>query len=361
MFERWTGLLPRPSLKNVPVFPAVLAALGVFLAMSVAAEPVDGGQRWSVLEDNDGMITADDRHYTQGFRLDDLLPEIRPGGAADGLFDGLGAWLPMYRRGGDSHRRIEWSPVAQSLFTPADKERNPPDPTDRPYAGWLYTGVDLLQENRHGGWASSLNSLELTGGVVGKWALGRQVQSTFHRTFGFGNAYGWSDQLANRAAVQLSYDRKQRLALLRGGPLSLDIVPEAGFSVGSVLRDVDAGVLLRLGDGLQSDYGPDRIRPAPSGTAYFNEAALGDHDLRAYGFAGLQQRWVFYNRFIDGSRELGDPGLQRRDAVTDLVAGISLLVGRQSRLDFTATRRSREFATQQSNDVFGSASITLRL
>ena len=36
--------------------------------------------------------------------------------------------------------------LGQSFFTPKDKSRNPPDPTDRPYGGWLYGGVSLLQE-----------------------------------------------------------------------------------------------------------------------------------------------------------------------------------------------------------------------
>lgn len=361
MSERRIRLLRFLRARALSVGPALLAALAMLCAPALQADVPNGDQRWTLLEDNDGMITHDDRHYTQGLRLTGLLPETLPGSADEALFDDLGAVLPMYRRGGDSHRRIQWSPLGQSLFTPSDTELNPPDRADRPYAGWLYAGAALLQENRHGEHVSGLNSLELTAGVIGKWALGRQVQSTFHRTFGFGNAYGWSEQLANRAAVQLSYDRKQRLTLLPGNAVGIDLVPEAGFSVGSVLRDIDAGALLRIGSGLQTDYGPDRIRPAPSGTSYYNEQAIGALSIRGYFFVGAQERWTFYNRFIDGSRELGGPGLQRREAVSDLVAGFSLLFGRNGRADFTATRRSREFATQQTNDIFGSASLTLRL
>lgn len=360
MSGRPFGLL-RLLRARLPLAPrAVMTALAALFACAVQAEPPNSNHRWTLLEDNDGMITHDDRHYTQGLRVSDLLPETSPGSPDDMLFDDLGSVLPMYRRSGGSHRRIEWSPLGQSLFTPADTQLNPPDPTDRPYAGWLYLGGALLQENRHGGRVSGLNSLELTAGVVGKWALGRQVQSTFHRTFGFGNAYGWSEQLANRAAVQLSYDRKQRFELRSGNGFNVDLVPEAGFSVGSVLRDVDTGLLLRIGDDLQADYGPDRIRPAPSGTTYFDETAIGEWSVRGYFFVGAQERWTFYNRFIDGSRELGSPGLDRRDAVTDLVAGFSLLIGRDCRMDFSGTRRSREFATQQTNDAFGSASLTVR-
>jgi hypothetical protein len=339
---------------------AALAAAAM-LAGSASAQPADSSERWGLLEDNDGMITADDRHYTQGLRLSGLLAETRPGAIDDRLFDGVGAVLPMYRRGDDSHRRVEWIALGQSLFTPQDKHLNPPDPSDRPYAGWAYTGAALLQENRYSSTMGALNNLELLGGVVGKWALGRQVQSTFHRTFGFGNAYGWSDQLANRAALQLSYDRKQRLGLPLGEVYGIDAIPEAGISVGSVMRDVDAGLLLRVGSGLNTDYGPNRIRPAPSGTGYFCECAIDPLAIRGYFFTGLQTRWTWYNRFIDGARELGQPDLDRRAAVTDLVMGLSLLVGRNGRIDFTATRRSREFASQPADDIFGSASLTLRL
>jgi hypothetical protein len=336
----------------------LVCAAGTDMAL---ADPPNSDHRWALMDDNDGMITHDDRHYTQGLRISDLLPETLPGDADDRLFNGLSMVLPMYHRGGDSHRRVEWVTLGQSMFTPTDKQRNPPDPQDRPYAGWLYTGAALLQENRYGDRVGDLNSIELLAGVVGKWALARQFQSSFHRTFGFGNAYAWSHQLANRAAVQLAYDRKERIELLPGTGFGLDAIPEAGFSVGSVLRYLDAGLLLRMGTGLQTDYGPDRIRPAPSGSSYFNEQAIGPISIRGYVFAGIQQRWIAYNRFIDGAAELGYPPLERRDAVTDLVAGCSLLVGRNGRLDFTATLRSREFATQQNNDIFGSASISLRL
>jgi hypothetical protein len=361
MSGRRSGLLP-----CLRAWSFLLAAAGACHPLPAPAQTAtpyvpNTDHRWTLLEDNDGMITHDDRHYTQGLRVSDLLPETDPGDNEEAIFNGIGLLLPMYRRGADSHRRIEWSPLGQSLFTPSDTQLNPPDRTDRPYAGWIYMGGALLQENRHGQHSADLNSLELLGGVVGKWALGRQVQSSFHRTFGFGNAYGWSEQLANRAALQLSYDRKQRLTVLTGDEFGIDAIPEAGASLGTVFREADAGLLLRAGGGLQTDYGPDRIRPAPSGSAYYNEQAIGASSVRGYCFAGIQQRWIWYNRFIDGSQELGPQGLERRDAVTDLIAGLSLLVGRDGRLDFTATRRSREFATQQNNDVFGSASFTVRL
>jgi len=326
-------------------------------AGAVFADAPAGASRWSLLEDNDGMVTHDDKHYTQGFRFSDLLPEPEPGGMQQGVLDAAAAVLPPYREAAGDVRRMEWIALGQSIFTPSDTHRNPPDPKDRPYAGWLYTGLALF--NEHDG--QGLDSLELLGGVVGPWALARQAQNTFHRVFSFGNSYGWSSQLANRGAVQFSFDRKQRFSYRFNRGPAIDAIPEAGFSVGNVFRYVDAGAMLRFGNALDVDYGPERIRPAASGTGWFNERADHSGGPRFYLFTGMQTRWVFENVFLDGATGLGLPGLARKPAVTDFYAGGAFLFAHDLRADFSATRRGREFGSQGADDIFGSASLTLSL
>ena len=77
--------------------------------------------------------------------------------------------------------RLEWIILGQSIFTPQNHQASDPSLNDRPYAEWLYTGLNFIQDSD----AQQLTSLEFLGGIVGPWALGRQVQNSVHGLFGF--------------------------------------------------------------------------------------------------------------------------------------------------------------------------------
>jgi hypothetical protein len=335
------------------------AAAGAVVLMAVCSAPraapaAGDAPRWALLEDNDGMVSKQDRHYTQGMRITDLLPEPAPGKFVDRSFDAIGTVLPMYRPGG--RRRLEWIVFGQSVFTPEDLNLSIPDPHDRPYAAWVYTGAALLQENS----GRRLDSLEVLGGIIGPDAFGRGAQDGFHRVFGFGSANGWSRQLQNRGAFQFSYEHHERIGVSLGNRWGIDAVPEAGISAGSVMQYAEAGLMLRAGNALQADYGPEHIRPALSGTAWFDDQALDKLQLGFYLFAAAQGRRVFFNRFIDAAHEVAPLGLEHRNNVTDLLVGGSFFVGRHAHADLSATRRAREFEGQNRSDLFGSAALTLQ-
>jgi hypothetical protein len=59
--------------------------------------------------------------------------------------------------------RLEWIILGQSIFTPQDHGAADPSLNDRRYAGWLYTGLDFIQDSD----AQQLTSLEFLGGIVG--------------------------------------------------------------------------------------------------------------------------------------------------------------------------------------------------
>src|SRR6266581_4792595 len=116
-----------------------------------------------------------------------------------------------------------------------------------------------------------LENLELDVGLVGPGALGKQVQNDFHQFIGTATAKGWSSQLQSETGVALSYERKWRQPLAGDSRLGVDVVPQLGVTVGNIFTYGDIGALLRIGEGLRADYGPARIRPALSGTDYFDE------------------------------------------------------------------------------------------
>ncbi|MGH8505071.1 MAG: lipid A deacylase LpxR family protein [Stenotrophobium sp.] len=335
----------------------ILCACLCFLMLAPALARAQDSGRITLTEENDGILTRDDRHYTQGALLSYLSPQLPSDSAWSHSFDALAVVLPMFASQVHTQRRFEWQIFGQSQFTPDDLKADPPDPHDRPYAAWLYTGFDWLQEND----GHSLHSLEVQAGVVGPAALGRQIQDGFHTVFGFNSTDGWDSQLGNRGAFQFSYSYRRRLTLGRDDGYGFDAVPEFGLSLGTVLRYAEAGALLRFGNALGADYGPERIRPSLSGTAFVDARRVTHRYLDFTLFIGAQTRRVFYNRFIDGSREVAPPGLERTRFVNDLVAGGTVWLSPRLRADFTATRRSSEYDGQPAADVFGAASLSLAL
>ena len=55
----------------------------------------------------------------------------------------------------------------------------------------------------------------------------------------------------------------------RSGGLGVDLIPNAGVSLGNVLTQASAGLTLRFGQDLANDYGPPRVRPAMAGAGFF--------------------------------------------------------------------------------------------
>lgn len=322
-------------------------------AMTGAARADEG--RFGALEENDGIVSHKDRYYTQGLQFSYLSRDLTGIHFWNRAFDTVGVLLPGYDDpSGTAQRRYEYVPIGQVQFTPEKLDTATPDPKDRPYGAWLYTGVHLLQEND----SRSLNNLEVLAGVVGPAALGRQVQDGYHTLVGFHKAEGWDHQIGARPGVQFSYDYKRRFVLPLGGQYALDAIPEGGLSFGTVYRYVDAGAMFRFGNALDLDYGSEHIRPSLSGTAFSDWRRLGAGWLHWYLFAGAQTRAVFYNVFIDAADEVAPAGLDRRVMVTDYSGGATLVFGHWLRADFVATRRGAEFGGQNGSDTFGGVNLT---
>jgi lipid A 3-O-deacylase len=307
--------------------------------------------RITILEENDSLYFNSDKHYTQGLRISDLLGEtLSPDGLWDDAFKIVRSVAPVFQPGGT--RRIGVF-LGQSIFTPKNLAIRPPDAHDRPYAGWLYAGASLLQET--GG--QMLENAELNFGIVGPGALGKQVQNDFHQFIGVPQAKGWSSQLQQEFGAVLSYERLWRLPLVGDNRFGVDIVPQLGASVGNIFTYGETGVLLRIGRGLGADYGPIRIRPALSGTDYFDAERLDDGQ-GYYFFAGTQGRVVGRNIFLDGNSFRTSPSVSKKNLVGDAQAGFSVLLSKSWRLDISVALRTEEFHGQHTPDDICTAALS---
>lgn len=315
----------------------------------------DDQVRFNILEENDSLYFNSDKHYTQGLRLSDLAPDVGPQSVWNDPFNVLSRIPWIFDEDGKDtpYSRRYALLLGQSVFSPKNLTLKTPSAHDRPYGGWIYGGVSLLQESNR----DMLENFELDVGVVGPGALGKQVQNDFHQFIGVNQAKGWADQIQNEPGLMLSYERLWRMTLIGEGSGGVDIVPQAGVTAGNVFTYADLGAQMRIGKNLHAEYGPVRIRPALSGTDYFDANQL-DGNLGYYFFMGVQGRAMGHNIFLNGNTFRQSPSVGMKVLVADFQAGFSMFWSSAIRLDLSVVRRTEEFRGQATPDEIGTAAIS---
>ncbi len=346
------------AIAPLPVPPPVASAAPAQAAPPPAENEAGNPGRFSIISENDYYVSPDDKHYTNGVRIAYLSGRVTPDGFWDGAFNGLSRTGLIFD-GTEAHKRKYGFHLGQSMFTPNDTQSVVAPERDRPYAAWLYGGVNMLQETRHDS-HDTLENFELEGGVIGRWALGGVTQNDFHQFIGVDQAKGWRNELKNEPGIMLTYERKWRFQQPLYGNLAIDAIPELGGTAGNIMTYGQASLLLRFGQNLKADYGPSRIRPSLSGTDWFDADRL-DGQFGWYIYAGAQGRAVARNIFLDGNSFVNSPHVNKKPLVADLVTGAALFWSNSIRLDFTFTQRTNEFYNQTGHvDRFGGVNLTFQ-
>jgi lipid A 3-O-deacylase len=312
-------------------------------AAQPAQQATDPAAAWSFILEND-TFSGTDRYYTNGFLFAWRSPSYDPPAWMDAL--------TTRSRLFPDHGVTRWGlSFGQSIFTPDDTLARNPDPQDRPYAGWLYVSASLASYT-----ATQYAAVELQAGVVGPSALGRGVQNTTHDLMNIDRAYGWDYQLRDEPGLNVIYNRLWRFNHETGQEgLQWGVVPSLNVSLGNVSTYASAGALLRLGNELNADFGPPRVRPANAGSLFFQP----DGDWGWYVFAGAEGRAIARDIFLDGNTWRESRSVDRKPLVADLTAGFAVILP-TARLTFSYTYRTKEFDTQRDAAQFGSVSIAFR-
>ena len=343
----------------------LIALAGLWLATPAAAQegkdPKEGTDygRLSIIEENDSILLDDDRYYTQGAQFTWLSPSIGYDSGFNVPFEwlsGTSIFAP-FRSGGQWHNHRYEILLGQQIFTPqATHLENPPD-DDRPYGGWLYAGIGMIQDTDH----RELDHLEILGGIIGEHSMGRNAQNDWHQFIGVDEAQGWDHQIPSEPGIMISYERKWRFNQPLFLGQEIEAIPELGATVGNVMTYAQTGVSLRFGQGLKADYGQQRMRPATSGTSYFNPEGLTS-PFGYYVYVAAQGRAVGRNIFLDGNTDGDSRSVDKKPLVGDLSAGIAMFWSDAFRLDASATYRTKEFEGQDGDRViFGGFNISFGL
>lgn len=330
---------------------ALLTALpGVAFAQETEA---DTKGVFSLTIENDSLSSGADRNYTSGIRLGYVSPAER---VPDWL-QGAGGFTRILS---DSEPDFWGFAIGQSIFTPEDISAVPAPPDQHPYAGWLYMQVSVgaLEDRSDGRSPRFLDTYELELGIVGPSALGEEAQRGIHQWLGAPDPQGWDSQLQDEVAFAVSFDRRWRAARVFGdyfGGLEADLTPSAGVSLGTLRTEARVGVAARLGQRIDSDFGPPRVRPSLAGVEHFRGGPFSWNV-----FAGVQGRAVAHNLFLDGNTFEDSPSVERTPFVLDMQTGFSVSV-RGVRLAYTFVWRTEEFETQPTRQDFGALSLSFRL
>ena len=317
---------------------------GAASAQPAQPRSTDPAGTFAFILEND-TFSGNDRYYTNGFLFAWRSPSYNPPEWLAALTDRPSLVFPA---GGTARWGLAFG---QKKWTPEDTLLRNPDPTDRPYAGWLYGAATLISYTDN-----AFGSLELQLGVVGPAALGRQVQNNTHDFMNIDRAYGWDYQIKDELGVNLVTARQWRFNAPTGWDgISMGVVPSISASLGNVHTFGAAGALFRIGSELEADFGPPRVRPVSAGSVFFQPTDRWGW----YAFAGIEGRAVLRDISLDGNTWRESRSVDRETWVGDASLGVAVLF-RDARLTATYTLRSKEFENQREASQFGSLSIAFR-
>ncbi|WP_084398603.1 lipid A deacylase LpxR family protein [Henriciella aquimarina] len=299
---------------------------------------------WSVTSEND-LFGGTDRNYSNGVRIERVSPANKVSPWLKWAADSV-PFIDMSRK--DLRQGLA---LSHAIFTPEDISQSMPDPTDRPYAGWLYLSGTAIASDKN-----TQDILQINLGVVGPSALGEFVQTNWHDMIEEQRPMGWDYQLKDEPGIEII---AQRMALFDGPELPLGLETDFGAYAGGALGNVrtygGTGLVGRIGWDLESDFGPPRIRPALTGAGTFSP----EQTFGAYLFAGLDGRVVLRDIFLDGNTFKDSRSVDHRNMlVGDMQAGAAVHVS-NVQLAFTYVHRTEEFRRQDGAQKFGAVSVSI--
>jgi len=278
------------------------------------------GNGLSITLEND-LLFQTDCYYTHGTRFiytPDKVPEW-----VNNLFSA--------QRYSQVHHTL-----AQHMYTPSDLKKEELIVDDRPYGGWLYYGYGISSQKDK--W---LDVIEIDIGTTGEWSFSEDVQKCIHKLTDSTMPRGWDNQIKSEMGVDLSYEKKYKF--YRDDFIDFDLIPSAGFCAGNIFTLASCGLSSRIGYNIPNDFGYVKMEPTPRKS--FKK------DFSLYLSAGVEERYIVRNIFLDGNTFRDSHSVAKNDWVTDIIYGIGCGYGNFS-IIMVDTYRTQEFETQKENAKF---------
>ncbi|MBL4701318.1 MAG: lipid A deacylase LpxR family protein [Phycisphaeraceae bacterium] len=329
-----------------------LLFLGVFCQLCFsslalyALEQPEKSEPWiiTLYTENDSSYyvpgSTADRYYTHGSKLT-VTHQPAWGNA---LADKLATVLPIGKNE-PVHTAVGYT-LGQNLYSPDNISNATLNVNDRPYAGWFYGGMYLQRSVND----KEFDHLELNLGIIGPSSLADKTQHVVHKLFGSPNPNGWENQLNDEIGINFNYQHKWKFTVKgdNQGGLTMQAIPQVGFAVGNVNRNLSSDVTVRMGWNLPADFGPGRLDDVVSATT-----PSQPQNLSAYGFVRAGGRYVEHDLFISGNNDHHSHGVAEEQWVREVQYGIALAWKRMTLL-WSNRHITKEFKQQSNSHVVGS-------
>lgn len=328
---------------------AQTAAAETPVAAAPASEDNRFGWGFSFVLENDLFNHGDDRNYTNGIQLSVITPKVDSFEFFQRITNvAVGRW-----EANPPALAAELT-LSQAMYTPRDLTLVNPDPYDRPYAGILLASLGLIwdttETNDH-----RFDQVAYYIGTTGSASRADDAQRYIHRRLGAQRPEGWDSQIGSRLVGGVAY----RVTILYSDNQRephFQVLPHAGFALGNVTTDGEAGLTVRAGFNMPTDFGLPRLAPSLPGSSFFR----APKEAGIYVFAGAAERYVFYDVTLDEEPSHGVNYTQRRQWVGDLQAGVAFNVG-CFRAGYTHVWRTEQFRGQNEGSGFGAVSLSWSL
>lgn len=286
-----------------------------------------------------------DRQYTNGTAISWSAQEPEMAWATQ--------WLPHAQVDDRYGYSLEFGHL---IYTPDDIAIAAPQPNDRPWAAYLFLAGYADRQSTLKPELARLDRVKIEIGLVGPSAQGEEIQKWVHRYTDSPDPEGWANQLNDEVTFNVGYTRKWRKDLLKG-PSQLQVIPEWGFDLGTLRRQLSLGSTIRLGCHLPDDFGLPRIDDPAVGTAVPRSAA-------SFGYLFLRGNvyLIEHDLFLEGNTYTDSASVQEEPIVGQVQIGLAwgTQLG-QGRFDggYSQTFESNRFRTQSSPHSYGSWLISL--
>jgi hypothetical protein len=232
--------------------------------------------------------------------------------------------------------------LGQNMYTP-DHAYDPSKRTrpDRVFAAWLNGGIFAQRATQ-----KEMEHFELNVGIIGPSALGGEMQTFIHKLVGQEEPNGWDEQLDDEFAIDFTWLRRERSD---GLPFkrteNFDSFLEYGFTGGSVHRNANVGLMLRLGPKLPNDFGPGQLEQPRCATG-----PIGEKQTYFYLFGRANAKFVQYDRFLTG--------LDTRPVVGQFQLG-AVWRYKSFEISYTQTFLTHEYEEQVGEDSYASLNASV--
>ncbi len=319
------------------------------IVAQIPADMLTHNERFfTISSENDVFASNNDRDYTNGIRF----TYFDVGKDQPQFIKLIDQAVPFFEI---NKTTTTYYSLGHNIYTPHDITISEHIENDRPYAGFLYgsVGIATLTDNH-------VDNVELTLGMVGPSALGKQVQTEYHKLIDVKKPRGWAHQLKDEPGLMLSWERTYPgfYNAQIGDSIHARLNPHYGMTVGNIYTYANAGLSFDITpQNMQWQSQPVRVRPAIPGSGFFATPSSG-HSWMLFG--GIDSRWVLRNIFLDGNTFKNSYSVHKKPFVFDAAIGAAYTF-KNFRITYTLNWRSKEFDSKLASDSrFASISLNYR-